>query len=121
MRRPAWSDRGQPNLYRTYQAASGPASDSVRGYIDDVRAGDYPGAYGRLCEKSRTATTLQEYTRIQAAQLKITSYEIVGVHVTNSNGRVSAVVTTTMVQETGLNFVQTFRLVKEDGNWRVCP
>ncbi|MFY1614804.1 hypothetical protein [Micromonospora sp. WMMD736] len=88
---------------------------------DDVRAGDYPGAYGRLCERVRTAMTQEDFSRVQAAQLEISSYEITGVYVNNYNGRLTATATVTMVQEsTGAQATQTMGLVKEDDEWRVC-
>lgn len=107
-------------LYRTYDNTAGPARDATTAYVDDVRAGNYQGAYGRLCEEVRDATTREEYTRIQSAQLKIRSYEISGVSVSNFNGQVRATVTVRMVQETGAEFSQTFPLVKEGGEWHVC-
>jgi hypothetical protein len=74
-------------------------------YVDEVMAGDYEAAYGRLCAKVRGTTTLADFTRIQAAHF---------------NGRVTATVTAQMTQETGATFVQSFPLVKEDGAWRIC-
>jgi len=68
----------------------------------------------------RAGTSPEEYIRIQSAQLKIRSYEINGVSVSNFNGRVSAAVNVRMVQITGAVFAQTFPLVKENGEWRIC-
>lgn len=107
-------------LYRTYDDNAKPARDATTAYIDDIRAGDYPGAYGRLCEKVRRSTTQEEFIRIQSVQLKIRSYEVSGTNVSNYNGRVGAAVTVRMVQETGAQLTQTFPLVKESGEWRVC-
>ena len=107
-------------LYRTYTNNAGPARDATVAYLDDVLAGDYQGAYGQLCEEVRDATTQEEYTRIQSAQLKVRSYEIDGVFVSNTNGRVSATVTVQMIQETGARFTHTFTLVKESGDWHPC-
>jgi hypothetical protein len=107
-------------LYRTYQNSAGPARETTVSYVDEVRAGDYTAAYGRLCAKVRAVTSQEEFARIQSAQLKVTSYEISGVSVSNYNGRVQAAVTARMTQETGATFVQTFPLVKEDGEWRIC-
>ncbi|MET8306778.1 hypothetical protein [Micromonospora sp. NPDC005173] len=107
-------------LYRTVSKAVGPAREATAAYLDDVQAGNYPGAYGRLCEKVRDGMSQEEYTRIQSAQLKIRSYEITGASVSNYNGRVSGAVTVQMVQETGGRFTQTVPLAKERGEWRVC-
>jgi hypothetical protein len=107
-------------LYRTYQDAAGPARSATVAYIDDVRAGNYQSAYGRLCTSVRESTPREEYIRIQSAQLKIESYEVEGVSVSSYNGRVSATVTVRLAQETGAELSQTFPLLKEDGEWRIC-
>ncbi|MEJ3750205.1 DUF4878 domain-containing protein [Actinomycetes bacterium KLBMP 9797] len=106
--------------YLSYRDAAGPAREATRAFVDDVMAGRYESAYGRMCERTRESTTQEEFTRIQSAQLKVTSYEISGVSVSNLNGRVQAAVTAQMTQETGAAFTQTFPLIKEDGEWRVC-
>lgn len=108
-------------FYRTVKDAVGPARAATAAYIDDVQAGNYPGAYGRLCGDLRETMTQADFARIQAAQLKIGSYEIVGVYVNRSSGRVTGTATVEMVQEaTGARMTQTMFLVKEDGEWRVC-
>ncbi|WP_435207627.1 Rv0361 family membrane protein [Micromonospora sp. bgisy143] len=108
-------------FYRSLKREVGPARSVAVGYIDDVRAGDYSGAYGRLCERVRTAMTQEDFSRVQAAQLEISSYEITGVYVNNYNGRLTATATVTMVQKsTGAQATQTMGLVKEDDEWRVC-
>lgn len=107
-------------LYFGYRDAAGPARSVAVAYIDDVRAAHYERAYGRLCKNVRDDTSQEEYVRIQSAQLKIKSYTVEGVSVSNYNGRVSAAVTVRMVQETGAVFSQSIPLVKEDGEWRVC-
>ena len=108
-------------LYYTYSSNAGPVREATTTYVDDVRAGDYESAYGMLCRKIRDTTSLDDYARIQDAQLKISAYEITGVKVANRNGRTSAYVTTRMTQEeTGAEFTQTFALAKENGQWRIC-
>ena len=108
-------------LYHTYSSNAGPVREATTTYVDDVLAGDYDGAYGMLCRKVRDTTSLDDYARIQEAQLKISAYKITGVRINNTNGRLIAYVTTRMTQEeTGAEFTQTFPLVKEDGQWRIC-
>ena len=108
-------------FYRDLKREVGPARSTVVGYIDDVRAGDYPGAYERLCDRVRTTMTREDFARIQAAQLKISRYEVTGVNVNNYNGRLTATATVEMVQEsTGAQATQAVGLVKENGEWRVC-
>ncbi|MCO1597035.1 DUF4878 domain-containing protein [Micromonospora sp. RHAY321] len=107
-------------LFRTVNTAVGPAREATGAYLDDVQAGNYQGAYGRLCERVRDGMPQEEFTRVQSAQLKISSYKITGVSVSNYNGRVSGVVTVQLVQVAGGRFTQTIPLTKERGEWRVC-
>ncbi|SCF21066.1 Rv0361 family membrane protein [Micromonospora chokoriensis] len=108
-------------FYRSVKGAVEPARVAAAGFLDDVQAGNYPGAYGRLCGEVRDTMTLEEFSRVQSAQLTISSYEIVGVNVNNYNGRVTATVTVTAVQQTtGAQFTQGLALVKENDEWRVC-
>ncbi|MEU6073633.1 DUF4878 domain-containing protein [Micromonospora sp. NPDC047074] len=108
-------------LYRTYDSAAEPARDATSAYLDDVRAGNYQAAYGRLCASTRDVTTPEEFTRVQSAQAKITSYTFSGTNVSNHNGQVRGVVTVRIVQETGAEVTWSIPLVKEGGEWRVCP
>lgn len=107
-------------LYNTFTDVSGPAQAATKAYLDDIIAGNYPAAYGRLCQKVRTNTSQDDYVRVQSAQRKITSYEVVGTSVSNYNGRTTARVSTKLVQDTGLEIRQGFPLVKEDGEWHIC-
>ncbi|WCN84041.1 Rv0361 family membrane protein [Micromonospora sp. LH3U1] len=108
-------------LYRTVQDNAEPARAAAVAYVDDMRAGNYPAAYGRLCGEVRETMTQEDFARIQAAQLKISSYEITGVNVSNYNGRITASVTVEMVQSaTGARLTQRMALVKRDGEWLVC-
>ncbi|MCW6004811.1 DUF4878 domain-containing protein [Micromonospora sp. CPCC 205371] len=106
--------------YNGYRDSAGPAREATTAFVDDVLAGRYESAYGRMCERARNSITQEEFTRIQSAQLKVTGYEISGVTVSTFNGRTQAAVTAQMTQETGAAFTQTFPLIKEDGEWRVC-
>ncbi|MEW1589322.1 hypothetical protein AB0283_28190 [Micromonospora vinacea] len=108
-------------LYRSVKDSVEPVRAATTAFIDDVQAGNYPGAYGRLCDRVRDTMTQEDFARVQAAQLKISSYEITGVNVNNYNGRVTGTVTVQMVQQaTGASFTQGMALVREDGQWRVC-
>ncbi|MEU5673690.1 hypothetical protein ABZ749_25710 [Micromonospora sp. NPDC047753] len=108
-------------LYRSVKDTVEPVRGAATAYLDDVRAGNYAGAYGRLCDRVRDTMPQEDFARIQSAQLKITSYEITGVNVNNYNGRVTGTVQVEVVQAaTGARFTQGVALVKEDGEWRVC-
>ncbi|MFE0528330.1 nuclear transport factor 2 family protein [Micromonospora parva] len=108
-------------LYRSVKDSVEPARVATTAFLDDVQAGNYPGAYGQLCDRVRDTMTQEDFARIQGAQLKVRSYEITGVNVSNYNGRVTATAHVEAVQEvTGAQFSQVMTLVKEDGEWRVC-
>ncbi|OZV82220.1 hypothetical protein CA850_07895 [Micromonospora echinospora] len=107
-------------LYRTVKDAVGPASDSATTYLDAMRRGDHSAAYGQLCAPTRSRISEADFTRMQAAQPRLREYEITGVNVTSTNGRTEGSATVRLTQENGTETTQLFRLVKEDGTWRVC-
>jgi hypothetical protein len=107
-------------LYQSYRDASGPARQATVAYINDVMAEDYRSAYFRLCDKVRSATSEDEYIRIQSAQREIVHYRVVGVSVHRGTGGTVALVTTSMTQDTGAEMTQVFTLVKEGDEWRIC-
>lgn len=108
-------------LVRGVQEATGPARDAATAYVDDLIAGDYQGAYGRLCDRVKASTSEADYTRVQSAQLKISKYEVVGTNIQQRNATTTAVITMRLTQkETGAALTQGFPLLKEDGEWRIC-
>jgi hypothetical protein len=108
-------------LFRGVSEAIGPARDAAEAYVDDVMAENYPSAYRRLCSRVRDRTSEAEFTRVQSAQLKISSYKVVGTNVQTMNATTTARVTMRMTQaSTGLEVTQTIPLLKENGEWRVC-
>ncbi|GAB3154404.1 hypothetical protein GCM10027290_48840 [Micromonospora sonneratiae] len=107
-------------LYRTVQDATGPARDATTGYVDDLGSGNYPGAYGRLCNRMRSEMTADEFARMQSIQPRVASYKITGLSVNNTNGRVTGTATVRLTQDGGATVIQVLPLVKEDGEWRIC-
>ncbi|SCG52449.1 Rv0361 family membrane protein [Micromonospora coxensis] len=107
-------------VYGAVKEAVGPVSDATTSYLDAVRAGDHQRAYGLLCRERRERTPLAEFTRQQEAQPRLVGYEVGGVNVTTTNGRVRGSATVRLTTETGSASTQVFTLVKEDGAWRVC-
>ncbi|GAA1630154.1 DUF4878 domain-containing protein [Catellatospora bangladeshensis] len=108
-------------LFRGVQEATGPARDVAVAYVEDIMAGDYHGAYGRLCDRVQASTSEADYTRVQTAQLKISKYEVTGTSIKQMNSTTTAVITMRLTQaETGAVMTQGFPLLKEDGEWRVC-
>lgn len=108
-------------FFRTVGEQIGPVQDAATAYVDDVIAGNYPSAYGRMCDRVHQKVSETEYTSNQSMQLKIASYRVVGTNVRSMNTSVTAIVTMRMKQAaTGMEFTQSIPLVKERGQWRVC-
>lgn len=108
-------------FFRAVGDEIGPAQDAATAYVDDVIAGDYSSAYGRMCDRVRQRTSETEYTSNQSMQLKVSSYRVVGTNVRTMNTSVTATVTMRMKQAaTGMEFTQGIPLVKEKGEWRIC-
>ncbi|MFB9234651.1 hypothetical protein ACFFWC_03740 [Plantactinospora siamensis] len=108
-------------VYRSYSTAAGPARDVATRYMQNIRLGDYQGAYELLCQRAQDTTTPEQFIRIQSAQPKIATYEISGTSVVSRAGEVSADVTFSVEQQVGAKGELTIHLLKEDGEWRVCP
>ncbi|GGQ86663.1 hypothetical protein GCM10010166_66010 [Couchioplanes caeruleus subsp. azureus] len=107
-------------FYRGIQQATGPAREATDEFVADLEARNADAAYGRLCASTRSKFTRNAFIQGLSGQPKINSHEIVGVNVSNVNGRVSATVTAKLTLETGFVDQHTFTLVKEDGRWRMC-
>ncbi|SCL69670.1 hypothetical protein [Micromonospora chersina] len=106
-------------IYHTAKEATGPAHATVDRFAGALVARDYPTAYGQLCARVRARVSQEDFVRQQSAQ-PLTEYRIVGVNVTNTNGRVSGSAQVRFTPQSGTTVTQAFVLVKEDGGWRVC-
>ncbi len=86
-------------------------------YLDAVQAGDVDGAYGQLCNLSRSRVSQDSFA---ASMPSLRSYEIVSVTTMNEVGNLAGFVKThlTLTDDTQLD--EVIALVKEDGRWRVC-
>ncbi|MEV4758684.1 hypothetical protein AB0J86_26770 [Micromonospora sp. NPDC049559] len=107
-------------LFRT-GAELGPARETTVGYLDALRAGNYPGAYARLCARARERTSQDEFTRVQSAQPRISDYEIVGLNLSRTNRGVGGTASVRLTRQGGGELTQMISLVKEGDHWRVCP
>ncbi|MGE6955144.1 DUF4878 domain-containing protein, partial [Staphylococcus capitis] len=107
-------------LFRGVQQATGPARQATDEFVADLESGNVDGAYGRLCASTRSTFTRKAFGQGLNGQPKIRSHEIVGVNVSNFNGRLSATATAKLTLDTGFVDQHTFRLVQEDGQWKVC-
>ncbi len=68
----------------------------------------------------RNQVTQEEFVRQQSARPALTGYEIVGLNVQNTNGRVYGSASVRFTPQSGTSVTQTYTLTKEDGNWRIC-
>jgi hypothetical protein len=107
-------------LFRGVSHAVGPARDAADEFMTDPQTGDLPGAYDRLCADTRSRFTRDVFVDGAAVQPKIKSHRIVGVNVSNYNGKSSATVTAELTLDTGFVDRHAFTLVNEDGTWKVC-
>ncbi|MFG3301021.1 hypothetical protein [Micromonospora chersina] len=106
-------------IYHAAREATGPAQATVDRFAGALVARDYPTAYAQLCGRVRDRVSQDDFVRQQSAQ-PLTGYQIVGVNVTNTNGRVSGSAQVRFTPQSGTTVTQAFVLVKEDGGWRVC-
>ncbi len=103
-------------FFRTVQGTTAPARNAATAYLDDVRDGNHPAAYGRLCEQLRSQLTEEEFARARAAEPPLGNYRVTATEVsssTDSQSRAEVTVTAAGRQ-------QVLTLVEEDGDWRVC-
>ncbi|MEU9741399.1 hypothetical protein AB0E12_19690 [Micromonospora chersina] len=107
-------------LWNLAREARGPAHDSVDTFAGAMVARDFPTAYGQLCSRMRNQQSQADFVRQQSERFTSTGYEIVGVNVTNRNGRVGAQADVRWLLPDGASGTQVLTLVKEDGDWRIC-
>ncbi|WP_229404805.1 MULTISPECIES: Rv0361 family membrane protein [Micromonospora] len=103
-------------FFRTVQGATAPARDAATAYLDDVRAGDHPAAYARLCDELRSQVTEEEFARARAAEPALGNYRVTATEVSSSTGSQSRAEVTV----TAAGREQVLILVEEGGGWRVC-
>ncbi|WP_431880331.1 hypothetical protein [Micromonospora marina] len=107
-------------LFRAAQEVTGPARSTVETFSGAIVDRDYPAAYRQLCSRVRDRVSEADFERQQSSQPDFTGYDIVGLNVSNNNGRVSGSATVRFTPAVGTNVTQAFPLVKEDGQWRIC-
>jgi hypothetical protein len=107
-------------LFHVVKEATGPAQSTVDTYADALVARDYPTAYGQLCRPMRDRVAQEEFVRQQSARPALTGYEIVGLNVSNYNGRVGGSASVRFTPQGGAAETQVYQLVKEGESWRIC-
>jgi len=106
--------------YRAFRDVTGPAKDTVTGYFDDLKAGNYDSAYDRLCAETQSTVTREDFVAFQSVLPAVIDYKIVGVNIHNTNGKTYATVDVRVTRERGGEVTQTVQLLKEGGKWKVC-
>lgn len=98
-----------------FGAVRGPV-DATNNFVANLDNGDFGAAYDSLCSANRTSTSRDQWTANAAADIggEITGYSYAQVEISGD-----AVVTGT-IEVDGVNRTSVFRLVEEDGEWRVC-
>ena len=107
-------------LFRGVAGTIGPVNEAASAYMDDLVERDYSGAYQRLCAQRQAQLPESTFTSHQKDAFSVRSYNITNTNVSNMNGNVSASVTVRITMTDGADHTQIFRLVKEDGEWKVC-
>lgn len=95
--------------------------DATNLYVAHLDNGDYASAYDSLCRAALATSTLEEFTAAQIDQFgdDITAYSFTTAEVEGIGSERTATVSGT-IEIGGLNTNRTFRLVEEDGNWKIC-
>jgi hypothetical protein len=110
-------------LVTTVLHAVGPARDATVAYFDAVKAHDWPRAYDQLSTSVRATTKPADlqatWTRREQADGPIDHFNVTNTNVNNTNGKVTATVTGTLIYTSGSTDPKILTLVKEDGNWKL--
>lgn len=106
--------------YKVYSDNVAPARNVAVTFVKDLRDGDLTAAYDLLCRDARDAYSVTEFTTIVGAGEPIATYDVTGTSIASTNGKTTATVTMTLTTGTGRRADHDFRVVKENGDWKVC-
>jgi Domain of unknown function (DUF4878) len=101
------------------EASEGPRN-ATTAFIGDLKAQDWAGAYGQLCQETRSRFTVEQFTQTAQSNGEVRDHSITNFRVENTNGRQSATVDTDLELTDGSTEDHTFPLVKEGEQWKVC-
>ena len=107
-------------LFKSAATAVGPARSAADAFLDHLESGETDVAYTYLCSQARDEFTAEQFDEIVAGRPTMAGHEILGTIVNNNNGRVSASVNAGLTYADGSSETHSLKLIKEDGNWRVC-
>jgi hypothetical protein len=110
-------------LVTTLLHTGGPARDASVAYFAAVKAHDWPTAYDKLSASLQATTKPADlqatWTRREQANGPIDHFNVTNTNVNNTNGKVTATVTGTLVYASGTSDPKVVTLVKENGNWKL--
>ncbi len=107
-------------LVRNITQAAGPARTAADGFLADLEAANYSGAYERLCDRTRDQFTRDAFESGVRAQPKLRSHRILTTSVTTINGRASGFVSAELTYDNGFVDRHSIPLAKDGDDWRVC-
>jgi cytochrome c biogenesis protein ResB len=98
----------------------GPVREGATGYVDDLIEHDYPGAYDQLCTRVTAKMSEEVFAGVMRRTADIRSWDVTGTNVSNMNGTATGSVTMRLTLNDGSSRTQTFPMVKEGEDWKVC-
>jgi hypothetical protein len=107
-------------LFRRVGDAHAPIRAATVAFLDDLEAGDYTGAYDRLCGGTQERFSRDAFVAAVSGPETVRAYHIDRVRISNDKGRLGGTVNTTLVDAAGAPRTHTFDLTSEDGRWKVC-
>ena len=106
--------------FRSIQQSTGPARDTVDGFLGHLSADQTAAAYASLCASTRQRYSEADFTATVHNRPKLSGYSIVSTNVSTVNGHVSGAVTAQLRYADGSSEPHEFPLVKEGDAWRIC-
>ena len=106
-------------VYSVVRGTVDPMKAAASAYLNALKAADYPGAYGMLCDRVREQTTPELFTTHQANR-PVRDYEITAVYSGDRSGFADGRVTAKVAFTDGTTATQVLPMVEEDDTWRVC-
>jgi len=107
-------------LYKGVDGATRGVADGASAYLDDLRDGNYRGAYARLCNAQKAGVSESAFVGVKERQPRIVEYTIDGRRVSSNNGVNTGSVTVTLTFDNGKKNSETLQMAYENGQWRVC-
>jgi hypothetical protein len=99
-----------------------PPIDATNRFVANLDNGDFDAAYESLCAAERESVPRQVWIDAQVADLggEITGYQFTSGEVNSAVGSQTVAVVTGTIEVDGVERAERFRLVDEDGDWKIC-